>query len=265
MKRVFLFDMDGTLTPARKHAPDWMGNYLEQLSRYGKIGIVSGSGFDYIESQCSPLWTGMPSCKRKHITLLPCNGTQRYEWDGIGWVCKITNSIREEIGNENYQHLVRGIVFLQNKSLNDDEFLKDLDVIGNFISYRKSLINWCMIGRDAGDDEREAFVKADTERDIRKRLLEFLKDEVLNDISCNITATVGGNTSIDIYPKLWDKTYALSHFPGYDCWFVGDRCTGSGNDRTIYEALRESNSSFQTKGPIETIDIISRIIESLEE
>ncbi len=265
MNRIFLFDMDGTLTPPRKLAPTWIGHYLARLSEYGKIGIVSGSGFDYLISQCQPIWTGISPCRRSNITLLPCNGTQKYSWKPDGWKSDSLNSIRDKIGNENYQSLIRGILYLQEKALSDDEFLRDIDVVGNFISYRESLINWSMIGRDAKDKDREAFIKADYDRNIRPRLLEFLNENILSRLTCNVIGSLGGDTSIDIYPEGWDKTYALKYFNDFECWFVGDKCTESGNDRTIYETLKKSKTSFQTKGPLETIDIISRIIETLEE
>ena len=257
--------MDGTLTQARKPASDWMGHYLYNLSSYGKIGIVSGSSFDYIINQCSPLWSGTSPLRKGDITLLPCNGTQKYSWDGRSWSSDYSNSIRDEIGNKNYQKLIRGILSLQQKALIDDTLLKDVDVIGNFISYRESLVNWSMIGRDAKDKERESFIQVDHKRDIRPRLLEFLNENVLSRLTCKVIGSLGGDTSIDICPEGWDKTYALKYFKDSECWFVGDKCTGNGNDRTIYELLDKNKRAFQTKGPAETIDIISRIIETLEE
>jgi phosphomannomutase len=82
---------------------------------------------------------------------------------------------------------------------------------------------------------------------------------------CNIQATValGGSTSFDIYPSGWDKTYALRHFPEVECWFVGDKCTGDGNDRAIYEALLPQNRAFITTSPEETIAIVSKIVENM--
>ena len=63
---------------------------------------------------------------------------------------------------------------------------------------------------------------------------------------------MGGDTSFDIYPTGWDKTYALKYFENRTCWFVGDRCSPGGNDYEIYELLKKSNRAFQTSNPIQT-------------
>ena len=84
----------------------------------------------------------------------------------------------------------------------------------------------------------------------------------LNEIS-DVTFALGGSTSIDIYPCGWDKTHSLKHYTDEVCWFVGDKCTNSGNDRTIYEKLNKLNRAFQTTGPKNTLDIIDTIIEKI--
>ena len=77
----------------------------------------------------------------------------------------------------------------------------------------------------------------------------------------DIVCTLGGHTSIDIYPKGRDKTYALRHLGCYDkIYFVGDKCDGLGNDKNIYDALQADNRSFMTTGPKETINIIRNLI-----
>ena len=46
---------------------------------------------------------------------------------------------------------------------------------------------------------------------------------------------MGGDTSFDIYPEGWDKTYAFKNFKDYDkIYFVGDRCGPDGNDFEIF-------------------------------
>ena len=56
MKKIFLFDMDGTLTPPRKKMGWEISNYLSDLQKNGfEIGILSGSDLDYIMEQCNIL------------------------------------------------------------------------------------------------------------------------------------------------------------------------------------------------------------------
>ena len=57
MSKLFLFDMDGTLTPPRKKMNHAVLSALEQLQRAGwDIGIISGSDYEYIEQQCDLLF-----------------------------------------------------------------------------------------------------------------------------------------------------------------------------------------------------------------
>jgi len=75
---------------------------------------------------------------------------------------------------------------------------------------------------------------------------------------------MGGDTSFDIFPTGWDKTYCLRHFPNYKHYFVGDRCERTGNDWEIYETLRGVGRGFETTGPQQTSQIIfDKIIPAL--
>ena len=128
-------------------------------------------------------------------------------------------------------------------------------VSGNFISYRNSLLNFCPPGRDATNDDREKFENVDKELSIRKRLLKKLRKDLKEEGIESIDCTLGGYTSIDIYPTGWDKTYALRYFKGRDVWFVGDRARDpSGNDYEIHKACEPR--SFHTNSPITTDSII---------
>ena len=71
----------------------------------------------------------------------------------------------------------------------------------------------------------------------------------------------GGDTSFDIYPKGWDKTYGLRHFPNWNVWFVGDSCTPEGNDYEIYNECMPQ--SYVSSGPSHTEEIIECILKNL--
>ena len=75
-------------------------------------------------------------------------------------------------------------------------------------------------------------------------------------LDTKLEVKLGGETSFDIYPKGWDKTFALQHFEDYECWFVGDRCGENGNDQTIYERLRVHNRAFEVRNTKETMRLI---------
>ena len=107
--KIVLFDMDGTLTPPRKSIEKNIIEVLSKLSKHTKIGVVTGSGYDYVVEQCSDLWSSSiidPS----NIILFPCNGTQVYTWSGSTWKEIFRANMKEELWELTYKKLVRAIL-----------------------------------------------------------------------------------------------------------------------------------------------------------
>jgi phosphomannomutase len=264
MNNVVLFDMDGTLTPARKSIEQDMEEALMALSRVAKVGIVTGSTFEYVMQQCGSLFKSNKDFS--NFLILPCNGTQKYSWDRNEWESGLWQKdfsldMREHLGEKKYRVLVSALIErLYILSLSHQY---KIPTTGNFISYRDSLVNFCPIGRSANNQDREEFKKYDKEHNVRLEVLKKLKN---SELSKDLAFSLGGNTSIDIYPHGWDKTYALNYYEGHNHWFIGDRCTvETGNDKPIYDKVRENtpNQAFEVKNPQETIKIIDSIIQSL--
>jgi len=141
-----------------------------------------------------------------------------------------------------------------------------IPLTGNFIQNRSSMINWCPIGRNAQPAQRKEFMATDNLYNIRERYIEKLAD-LLHKNEIDVVSKLGGNTSFDIYPPGWDKTYALQHFDKtkWDFWFVGDRCGINGNDYEIFNHLKDKGRSFETGSPEETVEIIDLyILEHLQ-
>ena len=137
---------------------------------------------------------------------------------------------------------------------------------GHHISYRGSMINWCPVGRNANHEDRESFAIADQKHSIRQDALK--KILAIPELTRSLSFSLGGSTSIDIYPHGWDKTYALNHYDNDNLfWFVGDRCLQeTGNDKALYDKLNSirKNTAFQTNGPSQTIQLIKDIITVIE-
>jgi len=92
----------------------------------------------------------------------------------------------------------------------------------------------------------------------RRALLEQIKEEFAN-AKLDVKIKLGGETSFDIFPFGWDKTYSLSHFPDYKIWFLGDRCGDNGNDKEIFDAL-QPECSYWVDGPSHTKEILEEIL-----
>ena len=262
MKNIVLFDLDGTLTPAREPMNDDMLSWLEVLHKHSDVGIVTGSPFPYISEQAPEFLSQFCFHPDAGVTrIMPCNGTQLFLSDGTGYERVYAADMKESLGDESYRRL---IWVLSNLQVNLLEGI-DIPISGNFISYRGSMLNWCMIGRDATSDERKAFVDLDAKYQIRKTLSKAFQNN-LNEFKLEgISHAIGGNTSIDVYPTGWDKTYALRHVQDYDqVYFIGDRCDEGGNDKSLYDIIDE-DKRHKTGGPEQTKEIIGGLVEKFKE
>ena len=254
-KTITLFDMDGTLTEARQAFDRELFPVLSKLANVSDIGIVSGSDYDYIVEQ---MYFLIHKTSLRYMTqIFPCNGTKHYtppEHSDDNFTLKSEVNMQSEIGEHAFRELMRLILKQQ---VTHDSNLPSLS--GHFVDYRGSMINWCPIGRNATQKQREEFVRWDASYNFRS--VELMRLSSFKFIQKNnLQIKLGGDTSFDIYPKGWDKTYCLRHLKNYESiYFVGDRCGVGGNDKELYDRL-QPNNSFATKDPKNTAKIIEKLI-----
>ena len=191
--------------------------------------------------------------------ILPCNGTKYYRY-AEGMAAKYEISMIDELGQEGYNRLVEICLRGQLEIMGMN---KGLPLTGNFFQYRGSLLNWCPIGRAAKREHRAVWERLDEGNRIRMPWLNRAREEFVKSGIEGLVIALGGETSFDIYPIGWDKTYAMKHFKGYKIYFIGDRCRENGNDHAIYEACRPN--SWSTTGPEQTMLYIEQIIDGEKE
>ena len=256
MLKIVLFDMDGTLTPARKRL-EW--DTIDALSDLQKaeieIGIVTGSDMDYVRQQCDLIFDISPiNCFDIHY--LPCNGTKYYRYRSTGFEAVYENDMRKKLGEERFRNLMQLLTSLQSSVTS---VYRNIPMTGNFINYRGSTINWCPIGRKANEQDRQEWSMLDKEQNIRADWLTIARQGLDNSGLEDVVIKLRGDTSFDIYPEGWDKTFAFKQFEDYDeVYFVGDRCGLTGNDYEAY--IKAGDRGYITSGPAETKDIIKDII-----
>ena len=249
--KVLLLDLDGTLTEARKPiGGEDLGKIravFSYLSRQYEIGVVTGSPLPFMLEQIGPLWGSGVISK-----WMPCNGTQMYV-DGDREV-RHRVEMREEVGGS-YEKIVREIFDYQSEILRSEH---KIPISGSFLTYRGSMLNWSPSGRDGSDQDRAAFVELDQATGLRLRFLERLNEFANSLPGPPVVATLGGQTSFDIYPKGWDKTYCLRHYSdSAEFFFIGDATHPGGNDYSI--STHPGVRSWTTSGPRDTL----RILKSL--
>lgn len=241
MKDLILFDVDGTLSKSRLSIEQPMKEMIDLLKTQDNfdIGIVGGSDLNKQREQLGDYLD-------KFDYIFSENGLYAsYQ----GKILEV-NSIKKELGDENIKKLINCCLRL----------LSEIDIPvkrGTFIEFRNGMINVCPVGRSCSQEEREEFYNYDLEHSIRPSLVKKLKEE-LSDL--NLGFSIGGQISIDVFPKGWDKTYCLKFVSDkYDkIYFFGDKTHEGGNDYEIFNHKR--TIGFTVKNPEDTIIKLKNII-----
>lgn len=190
---LLLFDVDGTLTPARKSIEKDFEEFLyTKVKSKATIGVVSGSDLTKIKEQLNG-----DRLVQDFDYVFPENGLV-YIKNGV----EISRqSIQKHLGETNIKRLINFCL----------HYIADLDIPikrGTFIDFRSGMINICPIGRQCTYEERLVFNKYDNEHNVRINMIEALKKEFAD---VDITFAIGGQISIDAFPKGWDKSYCLQY------------------------------------------------------
>jgi len=142
-------------------------------------------------------------------------------------------------------------------------YIADLDLPikrGTFIEFRNGMINVSPIGRNASIQERNEYEKYDKEHGIRKAFVAVLQKEFA---SYNLTYSIGGQISFDVFPHGWDKTYALQHVENEGfakIHFFGDKTYKGGNDYEIFNDKRVTGHAVNS--PEDTMRVIKELFLS---
>lgn len=237
---LVLFDVDGTLTPARREVTPEVRETLAALRKKVVVGFVGGSDLVKQQEQLgATVIDDFDYCFSENGLTAYKLGKQLASQSFIGW-----------IGEEKYNRLAKFIL----------RYLADLELPkrrGTFIEFRNGMINVSPIGRNASNEERAEFEQYDKEHHIRSDMVEALKRE-FPDIS--LTYSIGGQISFDVFPTGWDKTYCLRHVEnaGFkEIHFFGDKTFKGGNDYEIYTDSRTIGHAVNS--PDDTVRILKEL------
>ena len=126
---------------------------------------------------------------------------------------------------------------------------------GTFVEWRDSQINFSLIGRNCTLEQRDDYAKWDDKSGERDKAIEQLRETFKG---WGLSFRKGGQISIDITRRGWDKSYALQNIAESpeDCVFFGDRIEGNGNDSDIAVLC---GAYHEVSGPEETVEIIKSV------
>ncbi|KAG1869534.1 eukaryotic phosphomannomutase [Suillus subluteus] len=247
VKKLVLFDVDGTLSPARQRASPEIIQLLRELRKQVAIGFVGGSDLVKISEQLS---VGDINVLEEFDFGFAENGLTAYR---LGKPLE-SQSFIKTVGEKDYQELVNFIL----------HYIADMNVPikrGTFVEFRNGMINVSPIGRNATVQERNDFEAYDkVEHHVRADFVEILREKFGR---LNLTFSIGGQISFDVFPHGWDKTYCLRHVEKdhfEEIHFFGDKTSKGGND---YEIFSDSRTVGHTvKSPADTMRICTELFLS---
>jgi phosphomannomutase len=210
----FIFDVDGTLTPSRKSIDNNFKDFFVKFCIDNKVYIVTGSDYTKTQEQLGEYLLRLP------IYVYNCAG----------------NEVRsnELLVREKIWKAPKEIFHTLNYWLAESKFpIRQ----GHHIEQRTGMINFSIVGRGASISDREIYVKWDTAHEERENIAAAINEKFEF-----ITATVGGDTGIDIHPTGWDKGQIIVDFDmKYDnLYFFGDKMEQGGNDEPLAKIIKNS-------------------------
>jgi phosphomannomutase len=247
VKKLIVFDLDGTLAESKESLDAEMAALLSALLEIVKVAVISGGDWPQFEKQ---VLSNLPHDERlKNLSLLPTCGTKFYQYTG-DW---------KKIYSEDFTADEKGKIVSSLKQALGAEDFKIEKVWGEEIEDRGSQITFSALGQQAPLEEKE---KWDPDFTKRKKMKSFL-DKLIPEFSVRL----GGETSIDVTKPGIDKAYGIRKLRDTlgiaidEMIFIGDALFPGGND---YPAEEAGVVSIPVRGPNETKRVIEAIIACLD-
>ena len=230
---VYLFDVDGTLTPPMKKMESGTSMRFLNWMRGKEVYIVAGSD------------------RHKVYNQLPASILSR------------VNGIFSSSANELW---IGDDLVYKNDWTPTSDFLTYLSQLyesshfvpkgEKFIEKRAGMINFSIVGREAETELREIYYRWDEKNQDRQRMAQAIMLDYPE-----LQACIGGQISIDIYPKEQDKSQAsrwVTENLKKEIVFFGDKCNPGGNDYPIANDIiqRECGTYHNVESPTQTLEIL---------
>jgi phosphomannomutase len=247
MKKLVVYDLDGTLAASKSPLDTEMAGLLHDLLGIVKVAVISGGAWKQFEEQ---LLSNLPHDERlANLSLLPTCGTQFFRY-GADW----TKLYSEDLAVAEKAKIESSLQKAESEAGFEPEKLW-----GEQIEDRGSQITFSALGQEAPLDEK---VKWDPDYAKRKKIKAIL-DTLLPEFSVRM----GGATSIDVTKPGIDKAYGIRKLRDTlglkleEMIFIGDALFVDGND---YPAEEAGVVSIPVKNPGETKRVTEAIIACLD-
>ena len=248
MDKIYIFDVDGTLTPSRQPMTKEFQEFFDKWVKKNKFYLVTGSDIEKLQEQ-------MCFFDINAEALFTCCGNEMWKPDP-----HIVNISAEQIYRREFKPPKSLLKYLEHQLRLSDYPVR----AGNHIEDRGTLLNFSMVGRDCTLQQRKDYHEYDKLTGERETIAKHIRENWED-----LDAVFGGEISIDIYPKGNDKSQVLDIIKQTEITktneyiFIGDRIEGGGNDYPL-AALMDNIVNcdwYHTSGWKETQKILENLID----
>jgi phosphomannomutase len=247
VKKLVVFDLDGTLADSKSSLDSEMSRLLYDLLGVVKVAVISGGDWPQFEKQ---VLSNLPHDERLvNLSLLPTCGTKFFQYLG-DW----KKLYSEDFSADEKEKIVSSL----EKAVGAAGFNVER-VWGEVIEDRGSQITFSALGQQAPLEEKE---KWDSDFSKRKKIKAIL-DTLIPEFSVRM----GGATSIDVTKPGIDKAYGIGKLRDIlgislkEMIYIGDALFVGGNDYPVEEA---GVTCIRVGGPLETKPVTEAIIACLD-
>ena len=242
MRKLFLFDVDGTLVESSQKISKEHARILNALHECHDIGVVGGGNLSKIMQQMG----GLVSFDH-YFT----------ECGSVYHDSELNECYRIKLRNHALYSEINVLIKVALKFLSEVDYV----ITGHFIDLRDGLVYISLIGMNATQDEREKYKSINVNDHIRLQLLDLLKKkrDALG-LSNKLDINIGGSVGIAIYPSECDKVQVLDTLsPQYeDIFYFGDKYEEGGNDHKLIRQLGDNGICVDDIE--ETYEYISKLV-----
>ena len=250
MKKLIIFDLDGTLALSKSAMDSEMALLLVGLLKADKmVAIISGGKYAQFQKQILPVMAKVGVGENlKNLFLFPTCGAAFYRFDNKNW-----NQVYAENLLFHEKNKIKDAFSVVFSKLN---YIHPEKVYGEILEDRGTQMTFSALGQSAPLELKEIW-----DPDSAKRLKIIT---ALAPILREFDLAVGGTTSIDVLHKGINKAYGIKKMEEHlgvfksEMLFMGDKVFPGGND---YPAKEAGVECILVANPEETKKQIARILE----
>jgi phosphomannomutase len=211
-QNVYIFDVDGTLTPPRQKINKQFASFFVSFCEQKPVFLATGSDYKKVKEQITK------DIISKVDGIFTCMGNELWVNDEKVYFKEL--KIPAEV-----QLWLTGQLY-------ESKYPKEK--CGNIhFEHRTGMLNFSVVGRDISKDIRSEYSNWDKISKEREKIVKNFNKLFKH---YNLEACIGGEISIDIQKIGSDKGQIFDYLSFYKTKvFFGDKCKPSGNDYSLYQ------------------------------